>query len=487
MSDENAFLVKRECDSKLIGDFKEFYEKYNQYIYQIYIELRIGEAINLNRADNSLANWKTNALLNIASESQSYLVASITVKFRSQNLIFLRGEKSTFKSLLFDVVKQENVNNNDSSVPVLSAELKILVLKFIQEKLSPISTLQQISPNVPKEYEALVSHHSSTMSKLEDLSENLLSKHHDKLQELDRNYQEKSRSLDLDYQKKIDELNINVSKEREKLYSGIVAEKEALKNKLSELDARSSKLDDRDNTHVRREIRDKMLEDVKNRVSNFGVSRETNKKRSPVYNGILLLITIFLGLLFFSVIELKSIHAENAIKLDIFNKKLLNDKDNNEKLNLTIESKNINSVIDMDNSILYWMWVKITLTTIGLIGTILFYIKWQNRWAEYHATTEFQLQQFQIDVNRANWVLESCLEWFNETKTEIPPVLLEQFTKNLFIGENKHLEKVIHPSDELASALLGSASKLKLNVGGNELEIKKPGNIKPKTTVGECS
>jgi len=48
----------------------------------------------------------------------------------------------------------------------------------------------------------------------------------------------------------------------------------------------------------------------------------------------------------------------------------------------------------------------------------------------------------------------------------------------LFVGENKDLEHVVHPSDQLASALLGSASKLKMNISGNELEIDKPGKIK---------
>ncbi|WP_299735651.1 hypothetical protein [uncultured Endozoicomonas sp.] len=54
-------------------------------------------------------------------------------------------------------------------------------------------------------------------------------------------------------------------------------------------------------------------------------------------------------------------------------------------------------------------------------------------------------------------------------------------TRNLFANESKELEQVLHPSDELASAILGSASRLKMNIAGNELEINKPGKIKPQT------
>ena len=59
-------------------------------------------------------------------------------------------------------------------------------------------------------------------------------------------------------------------------------------------------------------------------------------------------------------------------------------------------------------------------------------------------------------------------------------MLLNSITRNLFANGADDLDKVIHPSDELASALLGSASKLKMKIGDNELEFDKPGKIKDK-------
>jgi hypothetical protein len=129
---------------------------------------------------------------------------------------------------------------------------------------------------------------------------------------------------------------------------------------------------------------------------------------------------------------------------------------------------------------IYWLWLKVSLLSITLVGTILFYIKWQNKWAEQHSNSEFQLQQFYIDVNRANWVIESCLEWRKETDSTIPTVLLESITRNLFVSGEEDLNNVIHPSDELASALLGSSSKLKMKIGENELEFDKPLKISKK-------
>jgi hypothetical protein len=60
-----------------------------------------------------------------------------------------------------------------------------------------------------------------------------------------------------------------------------------------------------------------------------------------------------------------------------------------------------------------------------------------------------------------HWVIESCLEWRKETaNSEIPSVLLESITNGLFHNEQNDSEKITHPADKFASALMGSASKL---------------------------
>jgi hypothetical protein len=135
------------------------------------------------------------------------------------------------------------------------------------------------------------------------------------------------------------------------------------------------------------------------------------------------------------------------------------------------------AVTDVDRTHLFWLWGRFTLFSFGLVGTLLFYIRWQNRWAEQHIGSEFQLQQFYIDVNRANWVIESCLEWRKETESAIPKELIASISKGLFVNNQAEPETVIHPADELASALLGTASKLRLRVGDSELDFDKPSRI----------
>ena len=108
-----------------------------------------------------------------------------------------------------------------------------------------------------------------------------------------------------------------------------------------------------------------------------------------------------------------------------------------------------------------------------MIGSILFLIKWQNRWFEQHSTAEFHLKKLELDMERASWVVETALEWSsaNATAVPMPNELLQSLTKNLFSEAKEDTVQLIHPADQLASALLGSASGIKLKTGNTEIQI----------------
>lgn len=120
---------------------------------------------------------------------------------------------------------------------------------------------------------------------------------------------------------------------------------------------------------------------------------------------------------------------------------------------------------------LIFLSIKQILLIFGLATSIVFYIRWMNKWFEEHSQAEFQLQQFQLDIERASWLVEMSLEWKEERQTQIPDKLIESISRNLFDskkGKSKNLE---HPADQLASALLGTASKIQLKAGDSSIEI----------------
>ena len=94
-----------------------------------------------------------------------------------------------------------------------------------------------------------------------------------------------------------------------------------------------------------------------------------------------------------------------------------------------------------------------------------------NKWFEQHASTEFALKQFQLDIERASWIVETALEWKDTKGGNIPDILLDNISKDLFKYEKKDSDAELHPADQLASALLGTASNLKLNVGNSVIEF----------------
>ena len=84
-------------------------------------------------------------------------------------------------------------------------------------------------------------------------------------------------------------------------------------------------------------------------------------------------------------------------------------------------------------------------------STSVFYIRWSNRWFERHAKEEFRLKRYEIDLDRASWLVEMALEWKAEKGTEIPDSLLDKLANNLY-AEDREEAVDLHPADQVASA-----------------------------------
>lgn len=390
----------------------------------------------------------------------SMLIDNLSMSVKGFSVIYYRGGQVTTaapqKSAIYDEILFKPSNSN-----TISNQEKLSIIAFLNKELKAIEPGRFIESGLSKEQHQLLSIHSSTLERLERLNTDLIQKGTDFRNSLEDKFGQKADALEEKKQKEKTDLEGEYIKKHEELL---------LKKKL--IDEKLKVIDDRDNTHVRRETRDQMLNDVKLRIENFGVSSKTANKRLPVHLSLWVLICIFGLLVWYTASELKQVEITN-------NQALL--ASTQAPGNVVTLSKT--TAVAKKDMWIYWLWAKLAALSFGLIGTVLYYIKWQNRWAEEHITAEFQIQQFYIDINRANWAIESCLEWWKETDSTIPEVLLKSITNNLFKTDTKELERVTHPADDLASALMGSASKLKMKLGDNELEFNKPGKIKNKVAT----
>lgn len=289
--------------------------------------------------------------------------------------------------------------------------------------------------------------------------------------QLDEQVRQKHEALEAEFKQRELEASQRIDKRAKE-----VADKQA------ELDERRKLLDESDNTFARRQIRDRMLSDVAARVQNFGLSQATVAARSPVAAGIAVLCLFLFTLLAWTSFELYVARSQSLQQSQHAGAQAsaarspASEPANAAASQVRPSAQSEGTPVHISDTERILLWIRFALLSVGLAASILYYIRWQNSWASTFATTEQSLQQFHIDVNRANWVVETCLEWRKETESDIPAPLIESLTRGLFAGREA-APTVLHPADELASALMGSASKLSLDINGNKLDIDKPGKI----------
>lgn len=446
---KQSITIPRTPDLKVIETFHGLCTQYDFPTFSISTVTDVSINDVISEVDNPESQE-----LNLLIEADSTVINLCQSNHRGLRIQYYRGGIPDPKSPLFDeVIIDWSPNNSNESNFSPSERLEIGF--YLAKELNPFDPRKIAQWNVPDQFNQAFSIHDEMLTRLERLNVKLIEDADSFRRETETHYLEKEKTLEE-----------KIEKKAEGLKQEYVERESELINRQSDLDATLAEIDARNNTVVRREIRDKMLEDVTNRIEKFGVSPSTEQKRTPVFRGILLLGVFILGLLLYSFYEYHT----------FLSRPLLSESEN--KSNSSSGENQVLNIKDkkfiVDGSVEYtWFWLtaKTAILSFALISTILYAIKWQDKWARQHSDLEFELQQFNLDVNRANWVIESCLEWRKETESEVPEQLLNSITRNLFNSNSNKEENVIHPADELASAIIGSSSKLKLNVAGNEIEL----------------
>lgn len=388
------------------------------------------------------------------------LIDYMAMTFVGFNVSYYRGGMTDPKSWITDEIIVDNNHQYNGQ----SEGLKLQALLVIYEVLGRAVGID--GAQSANSIESVIAVHHSTLDRLESLNSDLIQTTTVLQAKLLEDARKKSDLSDAVLLKKIREAQAEF-KEKE---SVLADEREALER-------REAELDNRGNTHARRELRSNMLDEVKARVAAFGVSTATVEKRRPVQVGIFILLLTLIFIATVAAYELVTFNnnRENLFRAQNIQSAISGDSNTNSN------SGNLDKIAlaRYPEMHYYLIILRLAITSMLIFATLLFYIKWLNRWAQQHADQEFQLQRFQLDISRANWFIETCLEWKKETQSEIPVQIIERMTNGLFQVDKDNSSTVIHPADELASALVGSASKIKMKIGENEIEIN-PKKI-PKT------
>jgi hypothetical protein len=234
-----------------------------------------------------------------------------------------------------------------------------------------------------------------------------------------------------EYQKRHDELESRYTTKEtslDELYQQRLA---SVAEREEQLSAKLKQLDDRASTHVRREIRQDVKKLLLARSERFELTQGTRRRRWVVFACYVVFLSLF------------------GAAAGYF---LLNDPG---QLQPVYVARQI-------------------ISSIVFAGTAALFLRWMNSWAKQHADEEFRLKRFELDIDRASWVVEMSLEWAHEMKGEIPQFLVERLSRNLF-AEDSAADESLTATDSLASHLLKNAAAAKLRVGDAEVTLEQKG------------
>ena len=285
-----------------------------------------------------------------------------------------------------------------------------------------------------------VNSHGAILEKMESVAAHLIEDTDQHRKSLDSDYIENERRRQEYFDASIADARKTIEEDRHRLESDYSKRNSFLDEKESELNELKKQLDDRNNTHVRREIRSSLLKLAEDRLQNFTIS-ETTKKQHLAVNA----ASVF-G---FITLAAASVYFGSAVSIDPGTKKYPA-----EAIALIIKSASYAAA-----AIALGSW----------------YLGWLNRWLQRVADSEFKLQQFRLDIERASWLAETVLEWKSSSQEPFPELLTARLSTGLFQATGTDADGPRTPASHLAEALLGSASSAKLRLGENELNFDRKG------------
>jgi hypothetical protein len=420
---EFTIHIPRTSDRNIYSCIKKISAHSHQTPHKVNINL-IGDIIFNDVNFENQIDSELNKILEINSK----LINTLTVNIEKFIISFYRGGKTDPKSPVYDQIV---INNQNSSI---SQSHKLFIISTITNDLKAFDPTNEPGSIISKDQQAQVDIHLNAVKQLEDLHSNLSEK-------ITTDLFNESKKLTEQFLEKQNVLNTQIDDERKKIQEEVNEKNQILKDRIVELEKREKEIDLRDNTIVRRELKTSFLDQIQGRISNFKLTSYTRNLRLPIHIlcGAIIPLTLYWSSQYMDMI-------------------------------FTILKSSSESV---DNKyIVLQLSVKQFALMVLSASTIVFYIKWLNRWFEKHSKTEIHLLQLQLDFERANWVVETMLEWKKELKeSAIPKELTKSITQNLFKTSIDDKDENLHPADQISNAILSSSGKIKLKAGNADLEL----------------
>ena len=288
-------------------------------------------------------------------------------------------------------------------------------LTAVQRQFVPLNRAAAIERALGPEMAEFYRLREVGLSRLEALTQRLVTETHNYRMRVDTRLAEHKRDLD--------EL---FAKRRRALEARHEKRNAELKSREDDLSKLRKELDDRSARHARREQSRDLHRKISQRSRNLKLTPSTQRKRIPVH-------AIFMGLLVVSA---------------------------------SLIAHSIGSPVTAREGAEFWLGLgRLPVGALGFALTAVFYIRWTDHWFRQHANQEFRLQQLALDVDRAGYATEMLMEWQEDKSGEMPAVMVDRLTAGLFTDQTTP-PRARHPSEDATAAILRAASRVRVDIPG---------------------
>ena len=285
----------------------------------------------------------------------------------------------------------------------------------IQRQFVPLNRAAAIERALGPEMAEFYRRREEGLSRLEQLTQQLVKETHDYRMRLDTESAEHKRAVTTAFDEKAKELDATYEDRSV-----------ALEAREQDLNKRRRELDDRGARHARREQSRELQQKISERSKKFTLTPDTERKRRSIHAIFVVLLLVSGGLIARSLLS-PGTTAEGLA-----------------------------------------LWLELGRLPFGVLGfalTSVFYIRWNDQWFRQHANQEFRLQQLALDVDRAGYAVEMLMEWQDEKDSEMPAILVDRLTTGLFTDQTTET-RARHPTEDVTAALLKASSGVKIDVPG---------------------
>jgi hypothetical protein len=276
-------------------------------------------------------------------------------------------------------------------------------------------------------------------------------------------------------QQQLDQTRATLARDAEKAVKAIRGEAdEKIKGieanyeiKRQELVAREAELDDRANTHVRREFAKQMAALSDTQLKENLLTKSRTSFWVPL--AICVVPVIILAYVVSSELGFIGIFANSIAKIAVDGKLNADEK--------TILIGNVNY------QILYAQ-IRIVLQSLGIAALVWFALRMASSRYSLVSGWERDLHRFRLDTERAGFLVEGDLEARKVNQEGLPDVLLESFSRNLFSSsDSAHGPTSSEGLGGALNALLGQAAKVRVGSDGVNVEVEGRGIRKARKLI----